>query len=250
MESEEGNLDLVIDEFNWEGSENNFQLDNIWKTERGLFLTSSSFKQYMPSENIEIEIVTLKELDSASTPYSMKNVELSGKRSRRPIPQEECRFISSSGRNEYDIFEDIKISDEIPVDNCDTQCSLQYDTEILIVSRSGTNSFWCNICSKEFKRSSHKKRHMLTHTGIKPFICDVCHKRFSRKSYLNSHMLIHANKAFSCGVCSKTFATGFHLKRHFVTHSGEKGFLCKFCKKTFGRQDNFKKHTRKHTSKQ
>ena len=53
-----------------------YQGDNVWKTEKGLFLSCSSVLQCYPSMNIEIEIITLKELEPVlytELSYSVKS---------------------------------------------------------------------------------------------------------------------------------------------------------------------------------
>ena len=37
---------------------------NIWKTEHGLFFAHSSVTEWLAAENIEVEIITLKKVDS------------------------------------------------------------------------------------------------------------------------------------------------------------------------------------------
>lgn len=39
----------------------------------------------------------------------------------------------------------------------------------------------CSVCSRQFSRLEHLKRHALIHQGDKPFKCDQCSKLFSRK---------------------------------------------------------------------
>jgi KRAB domain-containing zinc finger protein len=49
--------------------------------------------------------------------------------------------------------------------------------------------YTCEICSKEFRRYDHLKRHVLIHTGEnKKYACPVCSKDFGRKSHLDRHI--------------------------------------------------------------
>jgi len=48
-------------------------------------------------------------------------------------------------------------------------------------------SYKCSYCGKEFSRSDHLNRHIVTHTGQKQFQCDFCGKEFARKDKLKLH---------------------------------------------------------------
>lgn len=45
----------------------------------------------------------------------------------------------------------------------------------------------CPICSREFARSDHLKRHIQTHDGIKRYQCQCCRKFFARQDYQVKH---------------------------------------------------------------
>ncbi|XP_046404675.1 zinc finger protein 543-like [Ischnura elegans] len=49
----------------------------------------------------------------------------------------------------------------------------------------------CVQCGKGFTKSSHLKRHCITHTNERPYPCAVCRKGFVESSYLNRHMAVH-----------------------------------------------------------
>ncbi|XP_063960035.1 zinc finger protein Xfin-like [Lytechinus pictus] len=78
----------------------------------------------------------------------------------------------------------------------------EYQTEILaqkkpiskgisLKSRSHEipKPYGCSVCGKKFRKTSHRKEHMYTHTGKKPFECSLCSKSFSRKRNLVNHSL-------------------------------------------------------------
>ena len=53
-----------------------------------------------------------------------------------------------------------------------------------IDSPSSSKNLRCEICSKEFGRLEHLKRHVLTHTKKRLFQCEVCSKEFLRRYVL------------------------------------------------------------------
>ncbi|EEC09034.1 zinc finger protein, putative [Ixodes scapularis] len=57
----------------------------------------------------------------------------------------------------------------------------------------------CNICPLGFKKSSHLKQHIRSHTGEKPFRCSECERSFVSNGVLKAHIKTHSGvREYKC----------------------------------------------------
>lgn len=72
-------------------------------------------------------------------------------------------------------------------------------------------------CGKKFKRGSHLKRHLISHTHEKNFKCLKCIMSFGYKHHLDRHIkLVHDRELFKCQECNMEFMKKKALAKHLA----------------------------------
>nr|XP_037283728.1 zinc finger protein 236-like [Rhipicephalus microplus] len=130
-----------------------------------------------------------------------------------------------------------EVTDDAPIDDVDSKRA----------PSTQERPYKCSICPVGFKKSSHLKQHIRSHTGEKPFQCNECQRNFVSNGVLKAHVKTHSGlREYKCTVCDATFTTNGSLKRHMCTHTSARPFMCPYCQKTFKTSVSCKKHMKIH----
>ena len=107
----------------------------------------------------------------------------------------------------------------------------------------------CQFCDYKTQKSSHLKRHELTHTG-KKYKCHDCPKSFNEITKLRTHQNSkHQGQArYKCDKCSRTFSSKGGIMYHQQTkHNNSYKYKCETCDKGFNTIQHYLGHKNTHT---
>ncbi|KAJ9580866.1 hypothetical protein L9F63_023954, partial [Diploptera punctata] len=110
----------------------------------------------------------------------------------------------------------------------------------------GKGPFKCEICGKEFSKSSHYKRHIKCHSDDKPFLCNLCTASFNVESNLILHKATHNADDPTCPECNKKFSRIASLKAHVMLHEKEESLFCSECGDEFSTMTLGEDHKKEH----
>uniref|UniRef100_A0A8C9TNU2 Zinc finger protein 236 n=1 Tax=Scleropages formosus TaxID=113540 RepID=A0A8C9TNU2_SCLFO len=168
------------------------------------------------------------------------------KKQRYPRKSQRVRVVKNSlPLSDIPLQEPILITDLglIQNQNPRNSLSMQQFLDVMVSDRP----YKCPFCNRAYKKSSHLKQHVRSHTGERPYKCSQCSKGFASSGVLKSHIRTHSGlKAYKCLMCDSTFTTSGSLRRHMTTHSDIRPYMCPYCQKTFKSSSNCRKHMKTH----
>ena len=122
-----------------------------------------------------------------------------------------------------------------------------YHVAIIIFSivHSGTATFKCIWCQKEFRNETKFQNHSSRSLNTLCSYCGIKEGELPSNEYYTEHYKKHLNTQISCNECPKSFATQKTLRDHERKTHVER-VECPECNMTFINAESKKKH--KHTT--
>lgn len=166
---------------------------------------------------------------------------------------------SPSHEPETTLYFDAEFEDDFVVDDdneeeiAELEPGAETSTDKTGESKDSPGKYPCEYCDKVFGRTTHLKRHILTHTKEKQYQCTVCSKAFARSDHLAKHeSTSHSTeRPFKCQLCEKAFKRAEHLRNHIESkHSdkepSKKTEICDVCQKGFATPKSLENHRKGH----
>nr|KAF6267482.1 hypothetical protein mMyoMyo1_021025 [Myotis myotis] len=187
-----------------------------WKeaVDRASFVTSCSFRSWVPSTNRKVGRVSpgISGLLQHQAPLNTGEPH-----SASEISQE---FVSGKSHHNWGGHEKTD-SNSGKVIQHQRICSEEVNNE-------------GNKCGEVSIRTFNLSRHRRVHTGEKPYECTDCGKFFRKSTTLIEHQRVHTGeKPYECTDCGKFFRRWSNLTQHKRVHTGERPYVCGDCGKSF-----------------
>ena len=130
------------------------------------------------------------------------------------------------------------------------EASIQQEIEEELQSNLNRNE--CTLCDIGFPSKSTLKDHLKNFHDIKQTVpkrpkpkCDICGKEFARSSLSRHKRIVHEGIKISCDLCEESFTCASGLRSHFKRRHGTLQFPCEQCEKSYSTQAGLVEHKRK-----
>ena len=195
--------------------------------------------------------ITLYKCDQCSLEFrsdsSMRNHKLVVHKGQKKFNCDQCDFRTGYADSLKGHIENVH--DKIRM-NC-TICSWKGNSKNLrthkkAVHFSQNQKFKCNICSKEYSRNDHLKKHInRDHRGVR-YSCPNCEHKATTKGGLKVHINSkHDGTRYPCKQCGHEAYCKSSLIKHINTiHLNLKPNMCNFCEFKASNKSNLKVHQR------
>ena len=197
-----------------EGTEEIFpdEIDDkhIWLSQKGIYFSCSSIVKFQCGTNMEIEVITLKEL-KISAPEDILRSGCDSAIGRKFLYVHmirECVNRRDSGLDNHSHLLQDKVTLSEKQFNSDKIISPKFDEKPK-----------CNEYDKGFQQNSGLYCQKYSLVARKCVRCENCDLRFTLEKGLLLHKALRCSgKPYNCDICSQKFARMSHLIKHKLIH--------------------------------